>query len=405
MSFDPEESYTPKQLIATDYAVERVIKTLPGTVCVPLDKVTLNPIGLDWESADLKRSMSTKNISQLISSSIGVVCGQNSGNLAALRFHSRYGFNKFIAVNPILTDTATVSERDSVTILFKCAGFYPQSRPLEGLDLLTDGRIVPVYDRTEHAADIHFENANPVKEVDFLGLNFSAEHKEDFYIEWLITKHHSQYTPSKGRLLPNDAFFAELLTYKTRIKYEPRIRSFFEFDITKSKWQKVNEDVVLSKVFQALFQIVQERASKLLPFCTDDYVRRLVKTMRLSGVVDLPDYQAGLQQFVDTALESRKGSNITTLELFAAYRVFCQNQQLPVLGDTAFQRIVPALIEGTFSGKNRSHSLRRESEDRPGDHTNRRGYRDLGLKITVLPPTGTAGTPGTPGTGGMQNIS
>jgi|SRR6185436_8326066 hypothetical protein len=99
------------------------------------------------------------------------------------------------------------------------------------------------------------------------------------------------------------------------------------------------------------------------------------------AVGSLPGQQDAIDRFWNERVESQKGCDLTTEELFGAYAQFCVRHGLPAYPEGEFQGLLPDQIRERF-GVNKLHSILRDQKAR---------RRFANIRLRAEPPgTGSA---------------
>jgi hypothetical protein len=327
----------------------------------------------DLRNITFEQTQNVAHLRDLSRSSISVVCGAASGNLCALRFRSESGRQDFIDGNPALAGALTTQAEGAFIIWVRFTGFCPKSVKLDdNLTFLSHRQSVQVFERDVFKDPIVMRGSNP-SETDCFKVEWPYEPLRYFLFEFANAVYGEPIIVARnGSGRPNHTFLAFLFGKERGLQFDPNRRAFFRKDGETWLWERLDKPMIMQDLTHYLLD--QGRTRNIPALQTPMGRSELEEILRHMEIMVVGQVDAGtdsLDVFLGANVEYADGADVTTDELWNAYRAFCQNHKLNGYAGREFHIQLGKRMTSRFS-VSQAHSLRR-------DGTARRGYLNLRL--------------------------
>jgi hypothetical protein len=355
-------------LIDNDPALCQLSHVFGDVVLIPVDSHTLQPTAFQWKDMTLEQSRATSNLNQLWETSVGVRCGAESANLIALGFDSSESLDRFLQNNPLFRETALIQYKETYWLFYRCSDELPRSQRLQedGCHLQSDGWLL-VHCRDRLGEPVEFLQSLPVRTFEAAEIRWNEETEVRFLLQRLVSKYGSLVkTERRGKKTLNAALLAEYFGALLHIRFDPVAEVFFIYDPTSDNWIPQGEKEIEVKTFKLLSNLSRvEGFTCLAPFQNARTARAITLEMKVVVSNDVPSDVNGLELFATTALARTAGSDVTTQELFLAYKAFCVKNKMPELSERRFKCEISQLIYAHFK-ITKSNCIKRDGSARKG---------------------------------------
>ncbi len=306
---------------------------------------------------------------------IAVECGiGDSGHLAAVIFSDPESSVDFLKRDSKLAKGLRTKSGPAEMLWLSIVGPAPRNLPAGPIAWISNG-LVPV------AVDGQGKNGfvvqtGPVPVIRFSDIQWAPATKARFErdeIEELFGPFVVAAKPKKFIL--NDVHFAELLLRELRLHFDPGEETFSRYRILDDSWEELSRPDLCRLITNALVGV-----SGKFP---DHFPPSEIKRQRVEHILWLLEMRAAeslgqremVEGFFAEALQACAEAKLTSSELFAAYRTYCQARDLTLCTEAFFYREAAKKFGAT------SHCF--------GENRTKRGRLGWQLKPEVICNAGT----------------
>lgn len=345
-------------------AVLSNVRTLFGEAVVArLDDARFPPV--------FKKSLRQLNIINF-GEIVAAPCG---GGLCALvcSLDNLEPLNEFDRLNPGLNGTMRTVWNRLLFVWIRIKGWMPNNQELVGALWISAGSL-PISNVDDTSEFVVSAKGSAVKEINFLDLRWPGGAHDVFLLARMEAKHGAVFSdgPDGKIVFSLDTvvhFFAENLTLKYLKQCEcftinpPGCKPSL---IDKAKLAKYISDWVITRA-----------AAEDIHRMDENLESNLLVRLKQVCAVDPIDPADSLQMYLRTRLEQKYGGSVTTAELLADYKEFCNLHGGSAYPERLFYRRVTAAIREQL-GICKNHCIPRQKPD--GSPALRYGFKHLALK-------------------------
>ena len=318
---------------------------------------------------------------------VAIPCGSANGGLYGLIPTQPGDVALIQELNPPFKETLITEGIEGTVIWFR-AGDLPLST-LRGSRCLLAGEGSAVVLRQHPPREPHWKpTGGPIVQVDFAAMCLAFDPRLQMAALDALARHRQGAPFLPARRSPpvlNPKFWADYLGHQLNVGYRPRSRCFVQYDPETGQWQEVPDEVLMEIIGNGIRQETQRLKHRCHPGSRE--LRQVLAELRIQFAVNEPDLGQAVTAFVVACVRPAPGGDVTTQEMHTAYNQVRRQQQLPVIAESVFERLIGRQMEARL-GLRPSHSLERQGHAR-------RGFR--GIRLAVAENAGTLGTLGTEG--------
>lgn len=370
---EEEDEFDWKFPIRADLAVEKLFDHFGRAILMALDSDDEIPPAALKSSVTFEETQDPAYVLSLSGHGVAVLCGAASDNLCGVQFKTAKEANVFLAKNSSLKGTLVTKGPPGVVIWVRIRGDYPPERTLVTCAWIADGQCVKVHHPDRLTYEFRLFGGQPV-ELDFSELIWDLPDLLRIIPFVIETQYGAPtMTDRRKRKKLNHYYWAGLFNVFAKLSYHAREKRFVRRTGDDMQWTPVSDEHVMSELRDFVHNCGETSQSSVIKRSIHEQeLRIMLRHLSLVAVGDFDDEQSGLVDFVNNQCETKTGGDVTSEELFVAYRCFCQNQRLSPLTQHEFQRQLPPFVRNKF-GIAQSHDIQR-------DGTHRRGYWNIGIK-------------------------
>ena len=370
-----------------DPKTRSVLQAFTGCVLTPV-RPGLNPDSVPVPLAEEAASNSYR--ARLAVDSVAVVLGGRSDGLFAMEFDNEAEFQTFLARNPDSRETLITSHRGRPVVWHRTKVAHSISLPGPGLRVEFSGSRMVLNRIGLDQEDVILNHATPTR------MSPESIHWPDRFRGavdlWLTRLRYGDLFrhTSGGHRVPRSMAWLYLLTRRLRrtAAYENREQQFFR-RVAKDQWVALSEAQFVDLLHQeAMANLTHEATAQ--PLLTEEFLRGLLRWLRVSLADRLPIARAQLRTFARRQLDVEPGSSATTAEIYDRYLCDCQERNVPSLASTTFRRCIGHVLAEAPWFRSRSNSIPRASG-------HQHGFRGLRLRSALTGTTPDCAVNGTPG--------
>jgi len=314
---------------------------------------------------------------------VGVVCGRAPDPLFAIAFADREEVKAFKVANPALASTPITywpqaPGLSTWVIWLRCNDGVPLNVDTDLISWVGSG-VVPVA-IPSWAADRFLRRPGPIPTLQFSEIKWPAMLERRFQVLKLEDWVGPRFNFFNGRIVLNTTFGAHFIAKNAGLVFLVGENRFcLEQD---GKLVPIPDPPVLNSIMEHLRKESVVEPQFPISDINPALAKRVLEEMRLAAAMQLPTRDDALDEFLEQRLQTRRGHNVTVLEIYADYRCFCKSGNRPFYMPGAFQRLITDRVEKKF-GVLKSHDLKRARPD--GVLRAQRGFH--ALRIVEEPPT------------------
>ena len=301
-----------------------------------------------------------------------VPCGAASG-LAVLAFttDNPAAMQSLVLDNPWLLKTVITTWRTLMFFWVRLDGYRPANRSLPDFYWISDG-LIPLADVV---ADGSGEPVSPTRgqtitTMRFQDFNWPQAIHEIFAAERIVRQYGQVIQLGRG----NRQHFslqavAHLFAASLGLKYECQSSTFSI--CAEGSTERIDRRKLAELVAAFLYEEALKADVKFRAIETTDGIMDILK--RICGTSE----REGLELFLSSRVEQKKGATVTMAELWNSYRTYCEARGAGVYPEREFYIHATASIRSRF-GLSKSRDIGRP--DASGKTTARAGFRSLAIK-------------------------
>lgn len=341
-----------------------------NTVLVPVRDG--KPLVEQWGKLTLEQSHAPKHQAALWGADIGVVCGPASRNLCGLHISEKSGLDRFLADNPALRSTLMTQGPAGTTVWFRVNEFYPAAQSFGAMLWLATGAIGIVLARPP-GAQYQCVNAVQPALVKLDDIVWSDTIRSAF-IDAKVTAEQGAVVIHGDKPHLNLHYVAGYFREACKLLYDPHQQQMFVLDPKRKRYVPVLDEFIMADLASMLVKLGRtKQAAGVTIDRSPRTLRQLIEILKIVAVGRVPAEQDSVVRFLTDRVESHEDVDLTTEELYAAYKAFCAESNFDVCPENEFQRRIPDLVRERF-GVAKRHGIER-------DGTARRGFPHVRLRV------------------------
>ena len=342
------------------------------TVLVPVKTLNQLPTESDWGKLTLEKTFASAYQNLLWESSLAVLCGPASGNLAAITFLTSADLQVFLADNPALQTSLITGNSAGTTVWCRINDLCPANHTAAGMTWTSIG-VIPVYSRRGNAPFTPIKDGHPVA-INFTSIKWSPALADTFRLD-LSQQRCRMVVEGKQTFSP--CFAAHYYAYASNIAYDPDTSTFFRPEGPSNLRRNINPTVVMAEIADCLRKLTPTALAMGVTINIGvTLLRAILNELKFVALKQSPREQDGLETFVSTAIVRQAGADVTVGELLTAYVAFCKAHGFPAYTDTEFTNLITPLIKEIHRTS--------KSNDVVRNGTSRRGFHNLQLKVASI---------------------
>ncbi len=151
-----------------------------------------------------------------------------------------------------------------------------------------------------------------------------------------------------------------------KLLYDPHQQRMFVQDPKRKRYMPVLDEFIMAHLADMMVKLGRtKQAAGVTIDRSPRVLRQLVEILKVLAVGRLPAEQDSVVRFLTDRVESHQDVDVTTAELYRAYKAFCAESNLDVCPENLFQRRVPDLVRERF-GVAKRHCIERDGKARRG---------------------------------------
>lgn len=305
----------------------------------------------------------------------GVACGRlEQFTLCAVVYRKRDDLDRFWRENPN-TRSGLVTRWPGVRVLWlRVAGVVPRNISFGTFSWCSEG-VVPV-GKPEASINDFIVQGGTAPVVDFGDLHWLEVEREVFDIELIEQEMGPKFCKTSKRTILNLPFWSRLFAKRFNLSFDPSVRKF-------QLWMGPADGAVClseSGLVNTVLGCLQKLSRELHGFPQRELclkrVKEIVGLLKIEVARSELSEDESIDRYLQECIENRRGSLITSKQLWHTFLAFCRTSNLPVCPERIFGGLVRTKIRQRFAvGQSHDKVL-------GNDHTPRI-YRNLGFKAHV----------------------
>ena len=362
--------------ICPDLALRQMYGVFKQAVLVPWHP------GQPTPKPDYAETSSGLYQAQLMANDVAVLCDPQSGNLCALVIPKPEVYGAFLKDNPALKRTLVILGHGGAAVFMRITGDCPSSQSTALAHWLSSGEAFPIHQRGE--AESAFKCLRPAwpVEVPFSSINWKSLPELALKFRLLdLEKQHGGpiLTTRKGHQGLNPSYWAAFCVSELGLRYNTTARRFERLAPGTTDAVAVSEESIMTDISRLLLVHSRMPGNQALEHQREPlHLRRVVATLKILGAVTPADEHGAMVKFLYRSVELCPGADVTSEELYGAYKIHCSVNQLPAGSEYWFHRESTAWLRVHFQ-VTKNHATIRSG-------TARRGFQGLRLSLSENTP-------------------
>ena len=269
----------------------------------------------------------------------------------------------WIAMNPVLTRTLTITTSATVTYWVRIQGTYPTSKQVEIGRWCAEEPVTVFCQMNNH------QITNPVKPIviptaEFVWPPFIFS---SFVAEEVTREFGNPAVESHKGIVWNYRFLAAYYARLCLVTYEKESGKFLKRDAAQHRWVEISQPALMQHIANFVGQLSALDISALLE---PRNLRKLVNLIRANPPSDVR-LNDTLRKFLQYDIKPEPGCSVTMNELVEAYQIYAGSQGITAIPDNAVRRLIKPMMN-MIHRISMSKSVQRDGK-------NVRGFRNVKL--------------------------
>jgi hypothetical protein len=305
---------------------------------------------------------------ELWNSDIAVLTGIASDGLRVVRFRELAAVKEFLGLNTCLAAAPVTHSPAGHWIWFRTTGWCPQAVATQRSSFFPGGYAVKVFSRREHKNYTIQPDRYVVPVLNWHDLKWPTEIGTRF----TEAEIEESFGPPVEHGAINVRYWATLMTRLLEIKYLPQTGSFqtrggHAGEFTRQEFRDL-VSTVLSK---------SKMSHGSMPGLTASVVNAIVDEIIHATTALKRTAPELLSVFVRAIVVPAPGKDLTSEEIYLAYRKFCLREDCLPMTKEVFEKRLPRLMD-EYHFKHKAHRIPRLNPSK-GRWTQRRGYLNVAV--------------------------